>query len=151
MESWREKGKGKNPSHLPTEQVENHKRLTTWSKCLPFSGSCSLAFQFRPSFVVTVSILCNPSTGSLTAGHSITPSLAVFSMTNRCVPAKLLLNKWMCFLTPDQTWIFAEPDKPPCCLSLQRSTVYLTPEAIGVFQEDRLIHQLPILCSVHYK
>lgn len=32
------------------------------------------------------------------------PSLAVFSVTNRCVPAKLFLNKWICFLPPEQTW-----------------------------------------------
>lgn len=69
-------------------------------------GSCSLTFYFSPSFVASISIVCNPFTGSLTAGHSITPSLAASSTTNRCVPAKLCLNKWMCFLPPGQTSFF---------------------------------------------
>lgn len=74
-------------------------------------GFCSLTFYFSPSFVASISIVCNPFTGSLAAGHSITPSLAASSATNRCVSAKLCLNKWMCFLPLGRTSFSAEPGK----------------------------------------
>lgn len=37
---------------------------------------------------------------------------------------------------------FAEQSKIPCRLSPQHSAVCFTPQAIGIFQEDKLLHQL---------
>lgn len=87
------------------------------------NSPCSLTFQFSLGFVATVSILCNPCTRSLTAGHSITPSLAVFAVTNRCVPAKLFLNKWMCFLHYTTT-----PDLFFFCWTKQTRLLFVTSE-----------------------
>lgn len=121
-------------------------------------GSCSLTFQVGPSFVVTFSIPSNPCTGSLTAGYSITPSLAVFSMTNRCAPAKPLLNKWMCFPPPDQTCFFAEPGKNPSlfvtsevyCISHSSGDRYFSGRQIDTSVAYSLLTALQITCSYLY-
>ena len=125
-------------------------------------GSCSLTLQFNLGFVVTISILCNPFTGSLSAGHSITPSLAVFSMTNRCVPAKLFLNKWMCFLQritrPDLLFFFCWTKQTSSrfvtsevyCISHFSGNGYFSGRQIDTSVADSLLAALQISCFYLY-
>lgn len=96
-------------------------------------------------------VLYNSYTGSLWVRHSITPLFAVFSVTDGRVPAKLFVSKWM-FSVQYTT-------RRAACLLNQENHIavrhsgvlYLTHLAIGIFQEDGHIHQLPIFCSLDYK